>query len=112
MKDSKPCDIEDIVKGLHQTIEQKKTKLQEEQEAYASSVLPHISSAIASKTGGFYTYMNAFLEQGGEYAREVLEKFQVSVRERPWESLRKVAIYSFAVGLFLSVRHRQSKEQE
>jgi ElaB/YqjD/DUF883 family membrane-anchored ribosome-binding protein len=51
--------------------------------------------------------MRNVLGYGKEFAQGFLNKTIENVREEPWEFVRKAAVCGFAIGLFLSLRHRK-----
>lgn len=114
MKKLGTCDIENTVTALEEAIENRK-KMHDAKVQAASShsnVVPHLFSAILSRAGGSYGQINLALEHGGEFAQDFLKKAQQNVEEKPWDALRKVAAFSFGIGLFLSRRHQKSPSGE
>jgi hypothetical protein len=108
MKNPGPCDIENTVTALEQAIENRKTEMENaKRQPGPSPVVSHLFSEILGRAGGSYGQIGIALEQGGELARDFIKKAQQSVEKDPWTALRQVAVYSFGIGLFLSVRHRK-----
>jgi len=85
------CDIENTVTALEQAIENKKIQMR------------HVNA----HAGASYGQISLALEQSGEFVQDFIKKMQQNVEERPWDALRKVAVSSFGIGLFLSLRHRK-----
>lgn len=111
MKNSSTCDIENTVTALEQAIENRRIQMhhaQMQSGSFSPGVVSQLFSEALNRVGGSYGQISLALERGGEFAREFLKKAQQSVEENPWDALRKVAIYSFGVGLFLSLRHKKS----
>jgi ElaB/YqjD/DUF883 family membrane-anchored ribosome-binding protein len=113
MKNLKTCNcpIENTVTALEQAIESKKNQMHRTQVQSASSAphfLSHVFSEILNRAGGSYGRINQVLEQGTHIAQNFIKNTQHNVEERPWDVLRKVAVYSFGIGVFLSRRHRKS----
>jgi hypothetical protein len=114
MKNSGICEIENTVSALEQAIENRK-KMHAAQVQAASShsgIVPHLFSEILNRAGGSYGQISLALEHGGEFAQDFIKKAQQNVEEKPWDALRKVAVFSFGIGLFLSRRHRKSPTGE
>ena len=114
MKNLNDCDIENTVTALEQAIEHRK-KMHDAQVQSASShsnVVPHLLSEILNRAGGSYGQISLALEHGGEFAQDFLKKAQQNVEEQPWDALRKVAVFSFGIGVFLSRRHQKSPSGE
>jgi hypothetical protein len=102
------CGIEQTVKALEQTIEKKKMQMQDASvQSGSSPIVSHLFSEVLNRAGGSYGQISLALEQGGEFARNFINKAQQNIEDKPWDFLRKVAIYSFGIGLFLSLRHRK-----
>jgi hypothetical protein len=115
MKNSNTCDIDNTVTALEQAIENRKTQIRiarTQTGPFNPSVVPHLFAEVLNRAGGSYGQISLALERGGEFAREFLKKAQQSVEEKPWDVLRKVAVYSFGIGVFLSRRHRRSPTGE
>ena len=72
-----------------------------------SPLVSYLFSEILNRAGGSYGQVSLALEQGGEFARNFINKAQQNIEDKPWDFLRKVAVYSFGTGLFLSLRHRK-----
>jgi hypothetical protein len=107
------CDIENTVTALERAIENKKRMHEAKvQEATTHAVVPHLFSEILNKAGGSYGNINIALEHGGAFAQDFIKKAQKNVEEQPWDALRKVAMFSFGIGLFLSRRHQKSSSGE
>jgi len=107
-----PCEIEDTVCALEEAIKYKKMAIQDLRVKAANPAVAHMFSEMVSRASGPYTQFNHLFEQGIGSARNFLESTQQQIKEKPWEALRQVAVYSFAVGFFLSVRRRKSTTRE
>ena len=115
MKNSGTCDIENTVTALERAIENRKMQMHNAQVQSASShssVVPHLFSEILNRAGGSYGQINTALEHGGEFAQDFIKNAQKNVEEHPWDALRKVAVFSFGIGMFLSRRHQKSPSGE
>lgn len=113
MKNSSTCDIENTVTALEQAIENRKIQIQNIRNQPATSpVVSHLLSEVLSRAGGSYGQISLALAHGGEFAQDFIKKAQQSVEENPWAALRKIAVYSFGIGLFLSRRPRKSPTEE
>jgi hypothetical protein len=108
MKILKDCDIEKTVSALQDAIEIKKSQAQE---ARASNppVVPMVLSEIFNRAAGPYLQVSNALGHGGEFVHDLFNKTQQNLEENPWQMVRKVAVSSFAAGMFLGrLHHRRS----
>lgn len=98
MKNPGTCAIENTVTALEQAIESKKTQMMRniDTQAGAYPVASRLFSEILNRAGGPYGQVGL-----------ALGKAQQSIKKDPWDVLRKVAAYSFGIGLFLSIRHKK-----
>ena len=116
MKKSGKCEIEDAVAALEQAIENRKKQMHMAQVQSASSspnvVVSHVFSEIINRATGVYGPISQVLENGGGFVQDFIKKAQQNVEENPWDALRKVAAFSFGIGLFLSRRHHKSPTGE
>jgi len=104
----KSCEIENTLAALQEAIENRKMQVQSAPVRYgSSSPLSYLFSEVFERAGGSYAQISNALEQAGDFVREFLKNAQLNIQESPWDVLRKVAVYGFAVGLFLSMRHRK-----
>jgi hypothetical protein len=113
MKNPESCAIDQAVHALEEAIEKKKMQMQHPSAPSGGSpVVAHLFSAILNRAGGSYGPLNQVLAQGGEFARDFIKKAQENIQQRPWEVLQKVAVSSFGIGLFLSLRRKKSSRGE
>ncbi len=113
MNDPGACAIEKAVTALQEAIEDRKILMQKTQtKAGQSPVLSHLFTEIFKRADGSYNQISHVLENGKEFTQDFLKKAQQGIQERPWEVLVKVAVYSFSIGLFLSLRHRKTPTGE
>jgi len=104
--------IDNVVMVLERTIENKKIQMQKARDqSEPSPMMPHLYSEIFNRVGGYYEQMTNTLGYGKEFAQAFLNKALQSLREEPWEFVRKTAMCSFAVGLFLSLRYKKSSTE-
>ena len=102
-------EIESTIAALEEAIKDRKIKMYTPQiPSGASFMLSHFFSEILKKAGGSYGQMTKALEHSGEFVQNFVKTTEQNIKERPWEVLRVVAVYSFGIGLFLSLRHRKS----
>jgi hypothetical protein len=103
------CDIENTIAALEEAIKNRKEQMHSfcRSSFGRSPAMSHFLSEIFNRAGGSYSQMTQVLEHGGEFAQEFIKTAQQSIKERPWEILRRVAVYSFGIGLFLSWRRRK-----
>jgi len=107
------CEIEETISALQARINSKRIEIQQVQAQSASSpVLPQLFSSVLDKTASFYPQLSHSVEKGKEFAQNFIQKAQQQLEEKPWETVRQVAAYSFAIGLFLSLRHKRSSARE
>jgi hypothetical protein len=111
MKKSGTCKIEDTVAALEEAIESRKKQMYmvQVQSAYSGpNVASHVFSELINRAGGVYGPISQVLENGRGFVQDFIKKAQQNVEENPWDALRKVAAFSFGIGLFLSRRHHKS----
>jgi len=100
--------IDHAVSALEEAIENKKIQMQSTQVQPGTSVaVSYLYSEILNRANDYYAQMTKALGYGKEFAQGFLNKALQHMQEEPWEFVRKVAVYSFATGLFLSRRHRK-----
>jgi hypothetical protein len=109
MRNPGTCDIENTVIALEQAIKNRKEQMHNAQaQGGPSPVASHLFSEILNRAGSPFGQISLALEHGGASAQDIIKKVQRNVEEKPWDALRKIAVYSFGIGLFLSRRHRRS----
>jgi len=113
MKNSKECAIDNTLKALEQAIADRKIQMHGTQDQPRfSPMVSQLYFEILNKAGGYYAQMTKAWGQGKEMTQGVLNKVLQGVRQEPWGFLRLVAMYSFAIGFFLSLRQRKSSTGE
>jgi len=102
------CAIEKKLCDLQEAIEIKKMEMQAARtQAGPALVFANLSSALMGRAAGPSTPINQVFGQASEFGQDLLKKVQQNIKERPWETIRQVAVGSFATGLFLSLRRRR-----
>jgi len=101
------CEIENTLAALEEKIRTRKEQISNAQVSRGpSSVISQLISAVFNKAGGSYAQVANVLEHSRDHVRDFIKMAQENVQERPWEVLRIVAVYSFGMGLFLSLRSK------
>jgi len=104
--------IDHTLSALEQAIENRRIQMHNARiQPGPSPVVSHLYSEIFNRAGAYYAQMTNALGHGREFTQGFLNKMVQSLREEPWEFVRKVAVYSFATGLFLSLHHRKSSTE-
>jgi len=113
MKNLENRAIDHTLSALEQAIENRKIQIQNARaQAGPSLLISHLYSEILDRAGGYSVQMTNALGQGRELVQGLMDKIVRNIREEPWDFVRKVAVYSFATGLFLSLRNRKSPTGE
>ncbi len=96
--------IDNVLMALEEAIKDRRTQMQN---AETPSEVSQLYSGIFNRVGSYYAQMTSALGNGKELAQGFLNKALQDMHEEPWEFVRKTAMYSFAIGLFLSLRQRK-----
>jgi len=107
MRNQESSAIDSTMNALEEAIENKKAQMEHAKAQSSAPVASHLFSEILNTAGGSSGYISTALEHGGEFVQGFMKKAQQHVQENPWEALRKVAVYSFGIGMFLSMRHKR-----
>jgi hypothetical protein len=113
MKSPENCTIDRALISLEKAIVNKKAQIQNYriQPGY-SPLISLLYAQVLNRAGGYQAHLTNTLGHGREITRRFLSKAVLYVKEEPWDFIRKVAIYSFAIGLFLGLRHKRSPSPE
>ncbi len=105
-------EIEKAIATLENVIKKRREHIQEARHSAVQSPLPYLFTEMLNRAEVPFGHLTKIAEQGTAFVRQYIHTADENIKERPWQVLRTVAVYSFGVGMFLSLRFRKKHPRE